>query len=151
MNSTLQSNSVSKSNGKYEQIQFKAILLMTTNEWKWVVKHFYLLQSSKKADHLFGKVFSATESFFVVVATWMKFMDRLAYLSTAVKNEIVQRQTAHLTAQISVEVMCKIRFRWMGRVQSFIRKICTERYMNTQTLFFSCTVWCMGVTATEED
>lgn len=127
---------------KYKQIQFKAILLMTTNEWKWVVKHFHLLQSLQKADRLFGKVFSANRIHCVVRRKhgWRSRADWHTCRWQS-RNEWVQRQTAHLIAQISVEVMCKLLFRWMGRVQSFIHKICTERYMNTQTPLFNCTVW----------
>lgn len=55
--------------------------------------------------------FSSNKIHFVVVGTRMKFTDQLAYLSRVLKNEKLQRQTAHLIAQISVEVMCKILFR----------------------------------------
>lgn len=75
------------------------------------------MQSSEKADHVLGKLFG----FFVVVvfpatefissqANQMKFMDQPA-VKKIKEKERLQRQTAHLIAQLSVEVMCKILFR----------------------------------------
>lgn len=133
---------------KMSQYNLKQFLLMTTKWVKMSSKTFLSIAVIREGWSCFGKViwvfccccFSSNRINFVSSKS-----DEVHGSAGGQKikgKQRLQRQTAHLIAQLSVEVMCKILFRWMGRIQSITHKICTERYMNTQTPFLYCTLWC---------
>ena len=93
-------------------IQFKAVLLMTTNKWKWDVKHFHLSCHYRRAFFFF-LIFFSTDEVHGSVGTQSKMTKTNCALNCPDKCWGNVWNTIQMNGH---------RYKW---VQSFIRNICT--------------------------